>query len=364
MIRDKAPQRDWSGIIWNKHIIFIIKLRLFSGGWSRELFRWILALNKGVWWRLLSASVVGILRKKELIIFFFIQIFIAGNIWKHYGDIFRILNNHQSICALIKGWTHDFSRQSQLGIISLAVVAYGCYGIWKERCRSIFEDVQMNASTIITYIQQSIKTVNIGLQNNMQATTLGNIILEHLQLTAKPHRMIRGKWVRWIPPDGNTFKLNVDGSRRTTQTAGGGLLRDQNGNAIFAFSSFYGDQSTIQSELQAIMEGLQICRQRGIHNLIIESDSMLAVNMITAKMKDAWEVSYLIRRCRNLMQDDWSISHIFREQNAVADRLAQLAYNHKTSKVFHSYHDLDVIVRHDIFIFMDKMGLPKYRHKT
>lgn len=90
----------------------------------------------------------------------------------------------------------------------------------------------------------------------------------------------RGKWVAWQKPGRERWKLNTDGSKKWKSTSGGGILRDENGDFVYGFSHPYTHSEIIHAELQAIIDGIIYIQTMGIGNLIIETDSAVAFEMI------------------------------------------------------------------------------------
>lgn len=64
---------------------------------------------------------------------------------------------------------------------------------------------------------------------------------------------IRITTVTWTKPPTDTHKLNTDGSALTNpgKIGGGGILRDAQGNLIYAFAVPLGNGTNNQAEIQA-----------------------------------------------------------------------------------------------------------------
>ncbi|CAA7405713.1 unnamed protein product [Spirodela intermedia] len=92
-----------------------------------------------------------------------------------------------------------------------------------------------------------------------------------------------------LPPVGH-LKLNVDGAARgNPEPVGGrGILRDPTGSIIFAFSYFYNIQTNTAAEAMAIRDGLLLCEERNLHDIVIESDSRVLVQMLRAGSCSHW----------------------------------------------------------------------------
>ncbi|WMV23931.1 hypothetical protein MTR67_017316 [Solanum verrucosum] len=83
--------------------------------------------------------------------------------------------------------------------------------------------------------------------------------------------------VMWKTPPPNRYKLNTDGSalHNPGKIGGGGILRNEQGVIIFAFSIPLGEGTNNQVEVQAACYGLNWCIQHGYNNIILEVDSEL-----------------------------------------------------------------------------------------
>ncbi|KAH0658744.1 hypothetical protein KY289_027492 [Solanum tuberosum] len=130
--------------------------------------------------------------------------------------------------------------------------------------------------------------------------------------------------VKWEPPDPNTFKLNIDASVKNSPGPGGlgGLVRNHLGYWIIGFFEHTPLTNPIRAKLLAIRRGLQIVVDHNLTPIEINTDSAKAIHRI----KDN-NLLYdnLIVECRYLMSklEVTKLSHVFREQNRVADALAK-----------------------------------------
>ncbi|KAF7815210.1 putative ribonuclease H-like domain-containing protein [Senna tora] len=117
------------------------------------------------------------------------------------------------------------------------------------------------------------------------------------------------------PPPPGWWKLNVDGTCQGSPKliAGGGLIRDSHGNWIHGFTKFFGQGSSLLAELWAIYEGLTLAKSLHYEKLIVESDSLTAINLLSKLEVTLSAFSEVEFR------------HIFREGNVYADLLAKKA---------------------------------------
>lgn len=143
--------------------------------------------------------------------------------------------------------------------------------------------------------------------------------------------------VSWLPPPSRFLKLNSDGAHDNISNliAAGGIIRDENGNWICGYSKFLGFGNALLAELWGIHIGLSICIDRGLHNILVESDSQLAVNLILNHNTAKNHVLFpLIESCRSgLAVLHSELRHIYREGNFCSDMLAKTALAEKNDLV-------------------------------
>ncbi|XP_070034378.1 uncharacterized protein [Nicotiana tomentosiformis] len=114
---------------------------------------------------------------------------------------------------------------------------------------------------------------------------------------------IIGKAIWWgRPPDG-WIKINIDESiNKTMKTAGiGSVVRNRNGELITAFAKALQFYTNNQSEVQAALHALQWCKNNNIHNVILEMDSLMVVNIIKDIYNTPWELVDDIRSMRHII---------------------------------------------------------------
>lgn len=79
------------------------------------------------------------------------------------------------------------------------------------------------------------------------------------------------------------------------------------------------------AESRALCQGLQLCLDKGFHQIDIEVDSMVLLMIIQRRVRIPWAIEYIIRQCLQALQRmEYSIIHTFRENNQAADFMANL----------------------------------------
>ena len=88
-----------------------------------------------------------------------------------------------------------------------------------------------------------------------------------------------------------------------------------------------GKVSSFEAELWAIRDGLTLCTQLQIQELLIELDAKAVISLVTCNKESFAQYAPLIDDCRNLLQQHplWKIQHCYREANTCADALAKKA---------------------------------------
>lgn len=185
--------------------------------------------------------------------------------------------------------------------------------IWKRRNEKVFNNINIPKDVVIRNI--------LSLLSDHEAI---------FTVKKKPKNHV-SKVVGWNKPLRGWCKLNADGSVRQdpSSAAAGGVLRDEDGRWLMGFSVKIGIATITQAELEGIREGLLIAVQRQIKALHVESDSMVVVELLKKADTSYHPYATIIEDCRFLISkfDSFRLSHIYREANFVADRLADLGHS-------------------------------------
>ncbi len=127
--------------------------------------------------------------------------------------------------------------------------------------------------------------------------------------------------------DDIAVKLYVDGAADLhTKTAGIGGVFYRNGDELFSFSEFIGSATNNESEYKALIKGLEESHNLNILSIDIFADSELVVKQINGNYKVKNErMQVLYSKAISLLGkfNRWSINHVPREKNSVADKLSK-----------------------------------------
>lgn len=102
--------------------------------------------------------------------------------------------------------------------------------------------------------------------------------------------------VCWEKPELGVLKLNFDGASKANPGVSGGraILRNDEGEMIFAISNMYGIQLNIAAELWACLDGLKKVKELdlNLYPLHIESDSTFVMEVLSGNYKVGWHLWY------------------------------------------------------------------------
>ena len=125
-------------------------------------------------------------------------------------------------------------------------------------------------------------------------------------------------------------RANIDGASRGNPgpAAYGVVIQDARGQVVARLKKYIGRATNNVAEYYALIAALDYAESHGIRALRVESDSELLVKQMRGqyKVKSA-ELRPLFERGRKMSQrlDSFRIEHVYREQNAQADALANEA---------------------------------------
>ena len=129
---------------------------------------------------------------------------------------------------------------------------------------------------------------------------------------------------RWV--------LSVDRSSNQQASGAGVILEEPNGLLIEQALRFSFKASNNQAKYEALIAGMLLAKEMGVHSLLVKSDSLLVIGQVMGEYqaKDPQMVAYL--GYVQVLKGSFAVFeliHVPREQNARADFLAKLASSGK-----------------------------------
>ncbi len=127
-----------------------------------------------------------------------------------------------------------------------------------------------------------------------------------------------------------TWRANVDGGSRGNPgpASYGVVIRDPRGEIVAKLKKYIGRMTNNVAEYYGLIAALDYAQSQGIRQLRIEADSELMVKQMRGLYKvKSPELRPLFERARKMADslESFRIEHVYREQNAEADALANEA---------------------------------------
>ncbi|XP_015168633.1 uncharacterized protein [Solanum tuberosum] len=216
------------------------------------------------------------------------HIFMSGQVasynWRFFSAAFGIFHNHSSVKNLLINW---WGMEAKNEVKKLCAVKYG--GKHSNTSRVIFLIIKDTAQFLYTAFPY------IHWPYNWHA------IFSKIENCKHEMKIREVKWER--PPD-SIYKLNTDGSALNNpgKIGGGGILRDHQGQMVYAFTIALGMGTNNMAETQAAAHGLYWCLQHGFKNVILEVDSELLAKWITHIIKPPWRIQHQVQELNQAYQ--------------------------------------------------------------
>ena len=134
-----------------------------------------------------------------------------------------------------------------------------------------------------------------------------------------------------------SYRANIDGGSRGNPgpASYGVVIRDPKGEVIARLKKYIGRMTNNVAEYYGLIAALDYAQSNNIRALRIESDSELLVKQMRGqyKVKSA-DLKPLFERAKKMSQSfaSFRIDHVYREQNAEADALANEAMDEVSGK--------------------------------
>jgi ribonuclease HI len=139
------------------------------------------------------------------------------------------------------------------------------------------------------------------------------------------------------PANAAAYRANIDGGSRGNPgpASYGVVIRDPRGQIVAKLKKYIGRMTNNVAEYYGLIAALDYAQSHGIRGLRIESDSELLVKQMRGQYKvKSPELRPLFERARKMLQsfESFRIDHVYREQNAEADALANEALDETSGR--------------------------------
>lgn len=243
--------------------------------------------------------------------------------------------------------------------VLLARIIHVIWSIWYCRNKSRFEGKKSHLRSVYATVSASVSMCGNLSKHHMHSSIEEFSILKAFAITCHPRKAPRVIEVDCLPPPCGWIKANTDGAAKGSpgHATGGGIFRDRSGAVLGCFAAYYGISWSLYAELLAAMTSIEIAHQRGWSKLWLECNSSLVVqafsnvDLVPLRLRNKW------RNCLCLVSNMiFRVSHIYREVNACADKLASFGV---VSRCFTWWDLVPNFIRDEFF--RNRFNLPSYK---
>ena len=220
------------------------------------------------------------------------------------------------------------SNESHRGLHWNILFPFAIWLIWKHRNQVVFKNRGANPALANMIIMQATKFF-------------------HCVSDQRNNRRLVIKQVRWERPGEGWLKLNTNGAANAMMNSAGagGVVRGDKGNWVVGFSRRNGNTNSFAAEAWGLRDGLLLCNQMNLNDIIIELDLKALVDAINNPSYANYIAAPLVDDCRHLASrfSRLCFRHIYHEANMCVDSLAKLGLIQSLDFVIHSSLPVDSI---------------------
>ncbi|XP_075098658.1 uncharacterized protein LOC142175552 [Nicotiana tabacum] len=261
----------------------------------------------------------------------------AKTTWKYFlsrvGIAVEGLTLHQ---AITKCWTANVCLRLKpvMQALPLCVV----WELWKRRNSMKYGDVVTTSRVIYqvsSNLQALVKVRKPGM--DMVPHKWQDLLAMMENFTPK----LKVTKVMWEFPSAGWLKVNMDGASRGNpgRSSIGFCIRNENGDIVKSVGKEIEETTNTVAEVKAIVEALRFCRFQQYSHVWLQADSMLLKKIMDGIWKPPWIISEQVEEMMQLMnRGNYTVTHIHREGNKLADHLANYALDHGEIKCHQLWH--------------------------
>lgn len=244
-------------------------------------------------------------------------------------------------------------------MVLISAVIHSVNAIWFARNQIRFNNTKIQWRSSIARI---IADVNLSgnYTSKVSSPSISDfVLLKNFNVNINPPRALTIKEVIWQPPIFDWVKCNTDGAASGISglAGAGGIFRDSYADHLGSFTLKVENGNALKAELVGAMTAIEIAASNNWRKLWLETDSKLVVSAFQSGSIVPWQLRQRWKYCLFTIQSmDFVVSHIFREGNHCADKLANLGISLIDLVWLNDVHNS---IRDDFA--KNKVGLPCFR---
>ncbi|XP_019431828.1 PREDICTED: uncharacterized protein LOC109338930 [Lupinus angustifolius] len=288
----------------------------------------------------------------------FFQCSFAIDIWNWLSSQLGFRLDNASIHGLMnisKRWS------PQVNMVIRASIINSISAIWYCRNKVRFENLSISIAQAMTKIRNDTSFTGNFSKLCVRSSMTEFSILKAFNVTCHYNKAPSILEVIWNLPAPGWVKINSDGAAKgfPGHTGGCAIFKDNIGSCLGCFASYFNIQDSLYAEVLAAILAIQTAFSKGWHLVWLECDSSWVVEIFRGSMAVPWKLSNLMLKCRNTMLAmQIKISHIYREGNICADKLANYGV---TSRCDSWWTSLPTFILPDFH--RNRLLLPNYRFR-
>jgi len=276
-----------------------------------------------------------------------------------------ILNKSMQFNSMNEVWSLlDFNWTPQCKLVVKACIFNVVNTIWYRRNQICFQSKVIHWSSAINLIISKVSLAGNLTTKTAAANIYEFTIMKSCKVNIRPPRAPSIKEIIWSPPLPSWIKINTDDAaiKNPARAAAGGIFRNSDGACIGGFTHFIGPADALFAKLIATMVAIEIAVSKGFSNVWLESDSKLVVMAFKSKLVVPWELRNRWENCLHLTYNmRFCVSHIYREGNTWADRLANFGLSLSSFDIFW-FDVIPKFVRGEYI--RNRLGMSNFRFTT
>ncbi|XP_075080074.1 uncharacterized protein LOC107778956 [Nicotiana tabacum] len=284
----------------------------------------------------------------------------ARHLWEFFENPLEIRHQATSISsALNQWWQRKPKNLVHKMILHIIPITISCE-LWKSYTSCKFGE----GKKVVLYKMKSqiIWNINAAINKKYPSINTHSHWYKNCEMIEDLKPIPIWKSVLWEVPPSGFLKLNTDGSlnKQNGKAGIGGILRDEEGGFVMAFSMPIICNSVSEAKLKAIKYGCEWCKNKGILNFIVESDLRMIGDMLQTKTlsnnklkQEAEKLLYTLDICRA------PINHCLREAIQVADWFAKEATKANEGIIHTDFRQIPKAAKGPFF--MDMWQVPSFR---
>lgn len=251
------------------------------------------------------------------------QVFVAGEVAK---SIWRRCASHvglssfdfRSWVGMVSAWYHRATKRPVCGLLFGIIPAIVTWVLWTRRCTARMEGRTESVEVLWNKVKFWIAKISEKACDLQVLSGQDVQLLREFNFNSRPTRKKCMVPVYWIRPKQGWVKLSTDGSSKGNprQSGAEGVLRDQNGNLIIAFSTPLAYGTNNYAEFMGLLLGVRTFCLLGLNYVEIELDSKVVVNWLLLYKCPVWYLEDYWDELIGLLRGKcYTVSHIFRQGN-------------------------------------------------